>query len=137
MQKITYINLSHSEANRKIWSFLIEKYKSIKQCNKPLACFWLFVACIAFGFIAIFSWFAYLTVLFQDIRFTPHYLRTVIRHNQMTIVQANEYLDTQMLKYKTYLSHGYFSLKKQSSIEGLCCNDSQIGIFLYYRCIEH
>jgi hypothetical protein len=77
----------------------------------------MLVACIAFGFIAVFSWFAYLTVFFQDISFTPHYLRTVIRHNQMTIVQANDYLDTQMLKYKTSLSHGHFSLKEQSSIE--------------------
>ncbi|KAA6306981.1 hypothetical protein EZS27_041354, partial [termite gut metagenome] len=77
----------------------------------------LFVACIAFGFIAIFSWFSYFTVLFQDIRFTPHYLRTVIRHNQMTINQVNDYLDAQMLNYKTSLSHGHFSLKEQSSIE--------------------
>ncbi|KAA6341037.1 hypothetical protein EZS27_011128 [termite gut metagenome] len=117
MRKITYIKLSHAEANNRIWRFLIEKYKFVKQRNKPLAYLWLIVAFIGFGFVAVFSWFAYLTVFFQDIRFTPHYLRTVIRHNQMTIVQANSYLNAQMLKYKTSLSHGHFSLKEQSSIE--------------------
>ncbi|GAB6013060.1 hypothetical protein [Viscerimonas tarda] len=117
MRKITYINLSHREANTRIWNFLIEKYKSIKQHNVPMAYLWLVVACIAFGFIAVFGWFAYLTVFFQDIRFTPHYLRTVIRHNQMTISQVNDYLNSQVFKYKTSLSHGHFSLKGQSRIE--------------------
>ncbi len=117
MNKISYIKISQQEANTKIWNALLLKYQSIKGKNKLVGYLWLPFACAGFGLIAVFGWFAYLTVFFQDVRFTPHYLRTAIKHDKMTTEQANAFLHSQMKKYKESLSHGHFSLKSRSSIE--------------------
>lgn len=77
----------------------------------------MIIASIIFGCIAVFSWFSYLTVFFQDVRFTPHFMRTVINHNNMTLEQANDYLDSLIEKYKTRLSYGNISNKECNSIE--------------------
>ena len=117
MNKIEYIRLSHSAANQKIWDAITEKFVALKQKNRLAALVWIFGASIAFGFIAVFSWFSFLTVMFKDIRFSQHYLRTVITSQSMTTVQANQFLDTQFTDYKNRLSYGNITLKEQKQIE--------------------
>ena len=117
MNKITYIQLSYQEANRKIWSYYVEKYKTIKQRNRLLGAIWFVFSCIIFGCIVIFGWIAYFTVLFKDVRFTPHYLRTVIQHNAMTDAAAVSYLEEQRNKFRDSVSHNNFSLKARNTIE--------------------
>ncbi|KAA6304663.1 hypothetical protein EZS27_043689, partial [termite gut metagenome] len=117
MKKVTYIKLSHEEANKKIWDSLILKYPSIKQKNRLLGYLWLVAVSVSYGFIAIISLFSFLSLFFKDIRYTPHYMQTVIRVNGMTREQANEYLDSMRLEYKKRLSYGNISLKEQSRMD--------------------
>ena len=117
MNKIDYIRLSHSSANQKIWDAITEKFVALKQKNRFTAILWVIGASIAFGFIAVFSWFSFLTVMFKDIRFSQHYLRTVITTQNMTIEQTNQFLDTQLADYKNRLSYGNILMKKQKQIE--------------------
>jgi hypothetical protein len=117
MKKITYIGISQGEANKKIWDSLPGKYQPLKHRSRLLAYLWLVVSGIAYGFVAVISWFSCLTVLFKDTRYSLHYMQTVIRINTMTNEQANNCLDSMRLEYKKHLSHGNIPLKKQSSIE--------------------
>ncbi|KAA6335866.1 hypothetical protein EZS27_015931 [termite gut metagenome] len=117
MKKIAYIKLSHEEANKKIWDSLIVKYPSIKQKNRLLGYLWLLAVSVFYGFIAIISLFSFLSLFFKDIRYTPHYMQTVIRVNGMTRKQANEYLDSMRLEYKKRLSYGNISLREQSRMD--------------------
>lgn len=116
MNKFAYIRYSQKEANRKIWNSLMGRYKSLKKRNAFLAYLWLPFACIIFGFIAIFSWFNSLTLLFKDIQFTPHYMRTVIKYNDMNKDEEKEYLDQQFSEYKNRVSYGNLSTEKQNQI---------------------
>lgn len=84
MNKLAYIKYSQKEANQKIWNSLMDKYELLKKKNSFLAHLWVPLACILFGFVAIFSWISFLTLLFKDIQFTPHYMRTVIKYNNMS-----------------------------------------------------
>ncbi|KAA6324110.1 hypothetical protein EZS27_026526 [termite gut metagenome] len=117
MKKVAYIKLSHEEANKKIWDSLIVKYLSIKQKNRLLGYLWLVAVSVSYGFIAIISWFSFLSLFFKDIRYTPHYIQTVIRVNGMTREQANTYLASMQLEYKKRLSYGNISLKEQSRMD--------------------
>ncbi|KAA6342942.1 hypothetical protein EZS27_009347 [termite gut metagenome] len=117
MKKIAYIKLSHEEANKKIWGSLIVKYPSIKQKNKLLGYLWLLAMSVSYGFIAIISWFSFLNLFFKDIRYTPHYMQTVIRVNGMTREEANNYLDSMRLEYKKRLSYGNISPREQSRMD--------------------
>ncbi|KAA6341714.1 hypothetical protein EZS27_010503 [termite gut metagenome] len=117
MKKVAYIKLSHEEANKKIWDSLIMKFPSIKQKNLLLGYLWLVAVSVFYGFIAIISWFSFLTLFFKDIRYTPHYMQTVIRVNGMTREQANTYLASMQLEYKKRLSYGNISLKEQSRMD--------------------
>lgn len=56
-------------------------------------------------------------MLFQDIRFTPHYMKTIIEYNNMSALQANEYLDSQLFEYKKRLSYGNISINQKNSID--------------------
>ena len=117
MNKIEYIRLSHSATNQKIWDGITEKFVTLKQKNRLVALLWIIGASIVYGFIAVFSWFSFLTVLFKDIRFSQHYLRTVITSQSMTSEQANQFLDSQFADYKNRLSYGNISLKDQKQIK--------------------
>jgi len=117
MNKIDYIRLSHSETNRKIWNAITGKCFALKQKNRFLGYLWITVASIAFGFIAVFGWFSFLTVFVKDIRFTQHYMRTVISTQSMTSEQVNNYLDTCKLDYKNRVSYGNIPMKKQKQTE--------------------
>lgn len=117
MNKLTYIKLSHQEANRKIWSVLMDGYQSLKSKSVILGYLWFLFACIIFGLVAVFGWFTYLTLLLKDVRFTPHYLRTSIKYNNMTNEQAVKYLDTQKQKYISSLAFGNISNKKKNRID--------------------
>jgi hypothetical protein len=117
MKKIDYIRLSHSEANRKIWDSIIKKYVALKQRSKLSGFVWIIAASITFGFISVFSWFSFLGMFFKNIRFTQHYMRTVITVQSMTTEQANNYLDSCFLDYKNCLSYGNIPLKEQKRIE--------------------
>jgi len=117
MNKIEYIRLSHSLANHKIWDSITEKFVTLKQKNRLVALLWIIGASIVYGFIAVFSWFSFLTVLFKDIRFSQHYLRTVITDRNMTTEQVNQFLNTQYADFKNRLSYGNFSMKEQKQIE--------------------
>ncbi len=116
MNKLAYIKYSQKEANQKIWHSFMDKYKLLKKKNTVIAFLWFFVACILFGFIAIFSWISFLTLLFKDIQFTPHYMRTVIEYNKMNNEEEKEYLDKQFTDYKNRVSYGNFSMEKQNQI---------------------
>jgi hypothetical protein len=117
MKKFTYIRLSQTKANKKIWESLIAKYNILKQKNKYLGCLWLIPICTLFGLIAIISWLSFLTMFLKNTRFTLHYLQTVIRSQGMTKEQVNHYLDTQVLIYKTYLSYGNISPQARNRID--------------------
>jgi hypothetical protein len=117
MKKFDYIRLSHSEANQKIWDGIIEKYVTLKQKNKLVAVLWIAAASPVFGCISVFGWFSFLSMIFKDIRFTQHYMRTVINTGNMTAGQANTYLDSCMLDYKNRLSYGNIPVKEQKRIE--------------------
>lgn len=117
MNKLSYIKHSHKEANHKIWHSLMDKYKLLKKKNTVIAFLWFFVACILFGLVAVFSWISFLTLLFKDIQFTPHYLKTYIETCGMNQEEIIHYLDTQYSDYKTKLSFGNISLEKQKQIE--------------------
>ncbi|NDV68426.1 hypothetical protein [Dysgonomonas sp. 25] len=116
MDKLAYIRHSQKEANQKIWNSLMNKYELLKKKNTLLAYLWFPVACIFFGFVAVFSWMSFLILLFKDIRFTPHYMRTVIAYNNMTKEEEKEYIDKQLLDYKKWVSYGNLSTEKQSQI---------------------
>lgn len=83
MKKLAYIKYSQKEANQKIWNSLMNKYELLKKKNTFFAYLWFPIACVIFGFIAILSWMSFLTLLFKEIQFTPHYMRTVIEYNEM------------------------------------------------------
>ncbi|GHT38540.1 hypothetical protein FACS189435_4790 [Bacteroidia bacterium] len=117
MNKITYIKHLQSEANRKIWNSLIEKYKSIRQRNKLLGFLYLIVSCSIVGIVAIFSWLSMLCMFFKDTRFTLHYMQTVIIFNNMNDSQAVDYLNAKELEYKKRLSYGNVSMKEKNRIE--------------------
>jgi len=117
MKKLDYIRLSHLEANQKIWDTITERYIALKQKNRVTGILWITVASIVFGCIAVLSWFYFLTMLFKDIRFTQHYMRTVITIQNMTAEQANKYLDTCFSDYKNRLSYGNIPMKEQKQIE--------------------
>lgn len=128
MNKLIYIKLSHQEANRKIWNVLMDGYQSLKSKSVILGYLWFLIACIIFGLVAVFGWFAYLTLLFKDVRFTPHYLRTSIKYNNMTNEQAVKYLDAQKQKYISSLAFGNISNKEKNRIDAcfeLMYNDYQ------------
>lgn len=116
MNKLAYIKYSQKEANQKIWNSLMDKYELLKKKNSFLAHLWVPLACILFGFVAIFSWISFLTLLFKDIQFTPHYMRTVIKYNNMSKEEEKEYLDNQFSEYKNRVSYGNLSTEKQSQI---------------------
>lgn len=116
MKKLAYIKYSQKEANQKIWNSLMNKYELLKKKNTFFAYLWLPVACVIFGFVAIFSWISFLTLLFKDIQFTPHYMRTVIEYNKMDNKEEKEYLDKQFSEYKNRVSYGNLLTEKQSQI---------------------
>ncbi len=116
MKKLAYIKYSQKEANQKIWNSLMNKYELLKKKNTFFAYLWFPVACIILGFVAVFSWISFLTLLFKDIQFTPHYMRTVIEYNEMDNEQEKEYLEKQFSEYKNRVSYGNLSTEKQSQI---------------------
>ena len=117
MKKFDYIRLSHSTANQKIWNAIVEKYISINRKNRFAGFVWITLACIVFGFIAVSGWFSFITVFFKDIRFSQHYMRTVITIQGMTAKQTGNYLDSCLLSYKNCLSYGHIPAKEQKRIE--------------------
>jgi len=116
MNKLAYIKYSQKEANQKIWNSLMNRYELLKKKNALLAYLWFPVVCILFGFVALFSWISFFTLLLKYNRFTPHYLRTVIEYNNMSKEEEKEYLDKQYLDYKNRLSYGNLSTEKQNQI---------------------
>lgn len=121
MKKSVYLKLSQQEANKKLQQSLFERYNRIKQKSCVLGYLYFPFAYIAFSSIAIVSFGYRVIMLLQDIRFTPHYMKTVIEHNNMTVLQANEYLDTQLFEYKKRLSYGNISTKEKNNIDTTFC----------------
>ncbi len=117
MEKLFYLKLSQQEANKRIWNSLVEKYKLCKQKHEALGYFYIAIACISFGAIVIISFVSRISLSFKDIRFTPHYMQTVIAYNNMSVEQANEYLIFQQQEYKKSLSYGNFSTQQRDSID--------------------
>ncbi len=116
MKKSLYLKLSQQEANKRIWDSLFEKHEICKQKHKILGYLYIPIAFIAFGSIAVVSFFSRISLFFKDVRFTPHYMQTVITHNNMSAEQANEYLISQQQEYKKSLSYGNFSTQQRDSI---------------------
>lgn len=117
MKKSAYLKLSQQEANRKLQSTLFERYNRIRQKNRILGWLYFPAAYIAFSTVAIVSFIHRLVMLPKDFRFTPHYLRTAIKHDNMNLEQANAYLDIQLHEYKNSLSYGNFSPQERNSID--------------------
>ena len=117
MKKYDYIKTAQDSANQQIWDFICLRYQSIARKNVLLGILWMIAASIVFGCIAVISWFSSFSKLFKDLRFTPHYLRTVITSLRMTEEQTRTFLDTAVLDYKKRLSYGNFSGKEQKRIE--------------------
>lgn len=117
MKKIVYLRFSQKEANLKIWNSIIQKYKTISQKSIIFAYLYIPFGCILFGIIAIFGWFSSISMLCKDIRFTPHYMQTIIEHNNMTLEEANMYLNSQLNEYKKSCSYGNFSPTQRDTID--------------------
>ena len=117
MKKREYIKVTQDSANIRIWDFISLRYHSIARKNVFLGVMWMIAACVVFGFIAVMGWFSSFSMLFRDLRFTPHYLRTVIVSLRMTGDQAAAFLDASVRDYKVRLSYGRFSVKEQKRIE--------------------
>lgn len=117
MNKLAYINYTSKKTNRKIWDSLMGKYKLLKKENTTLAYLWFPFACIIFGFVGIFSWISFFTLLFKNIRFTPHYLKASIDISGMNLDEIIQYLDFQYSDYKNRLSYGNIPSAKQKQIE--------------------
>jgi hypothetical protein len=117
MKKSLYLKLSQQEANKKLQQIFVKRYKNIEQKNHILGWLYLPFAYIGFSIVAIVSYISRLTLFFKDIRFTPHYMRTTVRYNNMSLEQANEYLNSQMQEYKNSLSYGNFSPQERNSID--------------------
>ena len=117
MKKYDYIKTAQDSANQKIWDFISLRYQSIARRNIFLGVLWMIAVCLVFGCVAVVGWFSSFSKLFKDLRFTPHYLRTVISSLRMTKEQARAFLDTAFLDYKKRLSYGNISMKEQKRIE--------------------
>ena len=117
MKKYDYIKSAQDSANQKIWDFISLRYQSIARKNVFLGVLWMIAVCLVFGCIAVISWLSSFSNLFKDLRFTPHYLRTVISSLRMTEEQATDFLDAALLDYKRRLSYGNVSEKEQKRIE--------------------
>lgn len=117
MNKLAYIIYSQKGANRKIWNYLMGKYELLKKKSIVLAYLWFPIACIVFGIVAILSWISFFTLLFKDIRFTPHYLKTSIEISGMSQEQTIAFLDDEFAVYKNKLSYGNIPSAKQKQIE--------------------
>jgi hypothetical protein len=96
MKKYDYIKTAQDSANQKIWDFISLRYQSIARKNKFLGILWMVAASVVFGCIAVISWLSSFTNLFKDLRFTPHYLRTVIVSLRMTTEQAHAFLNSML-----------------------------------------
>jgi hypothetical protein len=117
MKKYDYIKIAQDNANQQIWDIICLRYRSFARKNVFLGVLWMIVACIVFGCIAVIGWISSFSLLFKDLRFTPHYLRTVISSLRMTEEQTRAFLDTVVLDYKKRLSYGNFSVKEEKRIE--------------------
>lgn len=89
MNKLAYIKYSQKEANRKIWNYLMDKYELLKKKCILLTYLWFPIACITFGFVAVFSWISSLILFRKKVHFTPHYLRVCIEMANMNQEEAN------------------------------------------------
>lgn len=117
MKKSLYLKLSQQEANRKLQSLLVERYNYIRRKNWLLGCLYFPATYIAFSTVAIVSYMHRLVMLPKNFRFTPHYLRTVIRYENMTLVEVNAFLDFEFSEYRKKLSYGNIPFAKQKQIE--------------------
>ena len=104
MKKRDYIKTAQDHANIRIWDFISLRYQSIARKNVFLGCLWIMAACVVFGCIAVIGWFSSFSMLFRDLRFTPHYLRTAIVSLRMTGEQATAFLDASVRDYKVRLA---------------------------------
>ena len=117
MKKRDYIKTAQNNANLRIWDFISFRYKSIARRNVFLGFLWMIAASIVFGFIAVIGWFSSFSMLFRDLRFTPHYLRTAIVSLRMTDEQTAAFLKASVLDYKRRLSYGNIAVEEQKRIE--------------------
>ena len=117
MKKFEYIKTAQDSANQRIWDFISLRYQSIARKNVVLGVLWIVAACVVFGCIAVIGWLSSFLRFFKDLRFTPHYLRTVISSLRMTEAQTRAFLDAAVWDYKKRLSFGSFSVKEQKRIE--------------------
>jgi hypothetical protein len=117
MKKHDYIRTTQDSANQRIWDFISLRYQSIARRNILLGGLWMIAASMVFGCIAVIGWLSSFSKLFKDLRFTPHYLRSVISSLRMTEEQTRSFLDATVLDYKKRLSYGNISLKEQKRIE--------------------
>ena len=117
MKKREYIKTAQDSANQRIWDFISLRYQSIARKNVLFGVLWMIAACVVFGFIAVISWGSSFSMLFRDLRFTPHYLRTTIVSLRLTGEQATAFLNASVRDYKRRLSYGHFSVKEQKCIE--------------------
>lgn len=116
MKKSLYLKLSQQETNKKLQLLLVERYNLIKKKNVLLGWLYFIYAYIVYSLVAIVSFVYRLAMLPSDFRFTPHYMQTVIDHNNMDAEQANEYLNTQLKDYQKSKSYGNFSLAQRDTI---------------------
>ena len=117
MKKRDYIKTAQENTNQRIWDYIVIRYQSIARNNKVFGGLWMIAACVVFGGIAVVGWLSSFTLLFRDLRFTPHYLRTAIVSLRLSGEQATAFLDASLRDYKVRLSYGNFSVKEQKRIE--------------------
>ena len=117
MKKRDYIKTAQYSANQRIWDIIALRYQSITRNNKVFGVLWMVAACVVFGCIVVIGWGSSFSMLFRDLRFTPHYLRTAIVSLRLSGEQATEFLNASVRDYKVRLSYGRFSVKEQKRIE--------------------
>jgi len=117
LKKRDYIKTAQENTNQRIWDYIVIRYQAIARNNKVFGGLWMIAACVVFGGIAVVGWLSSFTLLFRDLRFTPHYLRTAIVSLRLSGEQATAFLDASLRDYKVRLSYGNFSVKEQKRIE--------------------
>ena len=100
MKKRDYIKAAQDNVNLRIWDFISFRYQSIARKNAFLGVLWMIAACVVFGCIAVIGWISSFSMLFRDLRFTPHYLRTVIVSLCLTSEQATAFFKLSVLSYQ-------------------------------------
>lgn len=117
MTRIEYIRLSHRHTNRKIRERLQAIRERLDAKNRWLGRTWQAIAWVLYGIVSMVSWLAFAVALFQDNRFSLHYMECEIEHRNLSAAEAHRYIADKKQEYDRRLAYGSVSAKEQRRID--------------------